>query len=151
MTKRIGEKRKVAGNQFGRFGRASGLPLSGAPSQSLGIVSGETGEQKWSRKTSVNKVVSNTLVSIRCVCAHLSFLGLLLVLQDAHVSYSTFRKPLNSYCYIPADSNHACSVRRGIICTELIRLLRTNLGWDAFYHQVCVFINELKLRGFAIV
>ena len=41
-------------------------------------------------------------------------------------------------------------VRHGIICTELIRLLRPNLRRDTFYHQVCFFIYKLKLRGFDV-
>ena len=36
--------------------------------------------------------------------------------------YSTYRKPLDSYAYLPFSSNHSLAVKSGIVATECCRL-----------------------------
>ena len=67
------------------------------------------------------------------------------------LDYSTHRKELAQYAYTPYDSCHSASTLNGIVCTELVRLLRTNLHENTFNHQVNFFFGKLLLRGYDIV
>ena len=67
------------------------------------------------------------------------------------LSYSTHRKALAAYAYTPFDSCHAYSTLLGIVATEAVRLLRTNLYQVDYEAQLCFFMGKLKLRGYDIV
>ena len=84
-------------------------------------------------------------------CSHAtSFLDLRIVSTDNGVSYSTFRKPLNAYCYLPFSSNHSLATKAGIISTELRRLFVKNLHEHDFNAQSQLFTQKLLDRGFPI-
>ena len=55
-----------------------------------------------------------------------------------------------SYSYTPYDSCHAYSTLLGIVATETVRLLRTNLLQADFDAQIAFFIGKLKLRGYDV-
>ena len=53
-------------------------------------------------------------------------LALFMDIRSNYVYYRTYRKPLNTYNYVPFDSCHSRATKLGIIATEFVRLLRTN-------------------------
>ena len=55
-----------------------------------------------------------------------SFLDLSIEITRSAINYATFRKPLNSYAYLPFISSHPSSTLRGIVSTECYRMLVTN-------------------------
>ena len=57
--------------------------------------------------------------------SHTSFLDLYIVVDRGELEYSTYRKPLNAYRYLPYVSSHPLATLRGIIATECYRLLIT--------------------------
>ena len=78
----------------------------------------------------------------------ISFLDLLLHIVEGELVYSTYRKPLNTYNYTPANSNHPNAVFDGIVMKELCRLHRTNSTHDSFLGQLQFFQARLKDRGY---
>ena len=64
--------------------------------------------------------------------------------------YKTFRKPLNTYAYLPFCSNHPLATRAGIISTELVRLLLTNRFPEDFHSEIAFFSQRLCDRGYPI-
>ena len=77
-----------------------------------------------------------------------TFLDLSITLSNGKFNYRTFRKPLNSYAYLPWSSNHSLASRRGIICTECIRLLTTNRFEHTYHSELLFFAKKLCDRGF---
>ena len=77
-----------------------------------------------------------------------TFLDLSIAVRASFFSYSTFRKPMNKYQYLPYDSNHSKQTKHGIISTELVRLIRTNRTCDDFERQVDFFVLKLRARGY---
>ena len=75
-----------------------------------------------------------------------SFLDLRIVSTESGVTYRTFRKPLNTYCYLPFSSNHPLATKAGIINTELRRLLVTNLHEHDFNAQSQLFTQAARPR-----
>ena len=64
--------------------------------------------------------------------------------------YSTYRKSLNSYAYLPFSSNHSLAVKSGIVATECCRLLVTNRYSTTFQAQLNFFAQKLQDRGYPI-
>ena len=54
-----------------------------------------------------------------------TFLDLSLCISGG-LTFSTYRKPLATYCYTPWDSCHAPQVKLSIVSCEAVRMLRTN-------------------------
>ena len=63
------------------------------------------------------------------------------------IDYCTFRKPTNTYAYLPYVSNHGQSTFNAIVYTELHRLLRTNRNADSFDREVSFFRNKFLNVG----
>ena len=79
-------------------------------------------------------------------CSPLPFLDLALeecVLDERNrkfgVKFSTFRKKLNIYSYVPGDSDHHLCMMQSAIRGELTRLLRTNSSVNSFEQEVTFF------------
>ena len=81
---------------------------------------------------------------------HVSFLDISIDIRDNQLKYTTYRKPMNTYAYTPADSCHPDAVFRGVIATELIRLRRTCSHAEDFNSQVLFFFQKLNLRGYSL-
>ena len=98
----------------------------------------------WNRHIQTDPVTSS------CT-QHFLDVQLTLRLQDgdvpAEVDYQLYRKPLNIYNYIPANSDHPISVCRSIVHTEAVRLLRTNKRHETFDIQRSLFARLLGRRG----
>ena len=77
-----------------------------------------------------------------------TFLDLHLWVSDGQVLFSTFRKPMCTYAYLPYSSNHPGHTKLGIVRSELDRLLKTNHSPDAYRDQVAFFADKLRKRGF---
>ena len=76
------------------------------------------------------------------------FLDLWIHVSGAQVKYETYRKPLCLYMYTPFNSCHPFSVKRGIVLTELRRLLLTNSCESDFDHHRQLLFSKLKARGY---
>ena len=63
------------------------------------------------------------------------------------VKFSTFRKKLNIYSYVPGDSDHHPCMMQSTIRGELTRLLRTNSSVDSFEQEVKFFRLKWTRRG----
>ena len=63
------------------------------------------------------------------------------------VKFSTFRKKLNIYSYVPGDSDHHPCMLQSTIRGELTRLLRTNSSVSSFEREVKCFRLERTRRG----
>ena len=63
------------------------------------------------------------------------------------VKFSTFRKKLNIYSYVPGDSDHHPSMMQSTIRGELTRLLRTNSSVRRFEREVKFFLLKWTRRG----
>ena len=61
-------------------------------------------------------------------CLDVNFLDLNLCIENEKFTHKTFRKPLNAYAYLPWSSCHPPSVKKGIVATELQRILRILVG-----------------------
>ena len=81
---------------------------------------------------------------------HASFLDVFISIHVGFFTFQTFRKPLCSYCYTPANSCHNPSIFRAIVKTELIRLLRTNSEEGTFLYHVEFFVGKLLRCGYAL-
>ena len=77
-----------------------------------------------------------------------TFLDLQITRKDGVFDYSTHRKKLCTYAYLPFNSCHSFSSRIGIVHTEFYRLLLTNREEHNFNSQVAFFYGKLKNRGY---
>ena len=77
-----------------------------------------------------------------------TFLDLQITRKDGVFDYSTHRKKLCTYAYLPFNSCHSVSSRIGIVHTEFYRLLLTNRDEHNFNSQVVFFSGKLKDRGY---
>ena len=82
------------------------------------------------------------------LCVH--YLDLLIKIDRNSFSYATYRKPMNSYSYTPANSCHPPTVFDAVIATELCRLDRTCLQDYDFQSQCTFFFAKLGLRGYSL-
>ena len=81
------------------------------------------------------------------LCVH--FLDLTIDIQNSHLRYATYRKPMNAYAYTPANSCHPQSVFDAVVATETCRIARTCSEIEDFNSQVMFFIRKLGLRGYS--
>ena len=81
-------------------------------------------------------------------CTVTTFLDLRIRFQHGCLFYSTFRKPLNAYAYLPFSSNHSTATKLGIISTEAFRLYVTNRCKQSFESEIVFFARKLCDRGF---
>ena len=92
---------------------------------------------------------------VRSLCSDHNFLDLQLGVKPAteshraEVDYQLYRKPLNIYNYIPANSDHPRAVCKSIVHTEAIRLLRTCKKHAPYEKQCGFFASALSRRGHA--
>ena len=77
-----------------------------------------------------------------------NFLDLLLTIGASGISYSTYRKPQNSYAYLPYFSCHTRAAKHAIISTECVRMLLTNDSESHFHDQIRFFTRKLIARGY---
>ena len=75
------------------------------------------------------------------------FLDLNISIVLGHVVFETYRKPESLFDYLPSSSCHPKSVFRGIVSTELHRLLISNTMSASFRKQVDLFRAKLCRRG----
>ena len=68
-------------------------------------------------------------------------------IRDASLSWSTYRKPMNMYDYVPGNSSHPAHTKQALVKTELVRLLKTNPCEDAYEYNRDFFHGKLKKRG----
>ena len=77
-----------------------------------------------------------------------TFLDLALSIKAGKLRYCTFRKPLNSYCYLPALSCHSHSTKLATVSTECVRLLLTNDSEESFLWHRTFFLRKFVARGY---
>ena len=77
-----------------------------------------------------------------------TFLDLDVDISGGKLSYCTYRKPMNTYQYLPYNSCHHESSKLGIFRTELHRFLITNSTVDSFSFQAHFTMHKLILRGY---
>ena len=63
------------------------------------------------------------------------------------VKFSTFRKKLNIYSYVPGDSDHHPCMTQSTIRGEPTRLFRTNSSVESFEQEVKFFRLKWTRRG----
>ena len=61
--------------------------------------------------------------------------------------YSTYRKPMCTYDYLPFVSCHSNNTKLGIFKGEVLRLVRTNMFQDSPEKDVGFTFNKLVDRG----
>ena len=79
-----------------------------------------------------------------------NLLDLVLRFVGRSVLFETYRKPLCSYAYTPADSCHPKATFGGIIRTELHRILLTNALESSFMYHVEFFVGKLVKCGYGL-
>jgi hypothetical protein len=77
-----------------------------------------------------------------------SFLDLAININRGYVHYSTYRKPMCMYDYLPYNSCHDRSCKLGIFKGECVRLLKTNLKEADFEKQIEFTYRRLLDRGY---
>ncbi len=63
-------------------------------------------------------------------------------------SWTTYRKPLNAYLYVPASSCHPISTLKAIVSSEVARMLNTNKHKSDCLQQLDFFTGKLLKRGY---
>ena len=76
-----------------------------------------------------------------------TFLDLSISIESNSIMYQTYRKPMNTYHYLPSISCHSHRTFRAIVHTELYRLLVTNREAHAFEFKVAFFRSHFIARG----
>ena len=76
-----------------------------------------------------------------------SFLDLNVKIEPGCIEYCTYRKPTNTYAYLPYVSNHGQNTFDAIVYTELYRLLRTNRRAQDLSREVAFFRQKFLERG----
>ena len=79
-----------------------------------------------------------------------TFLDLLINYSGGIFRYSTYRKPLNLYQYLPYSSNHSPATKQGIVATKVHRMLITNRFKEDFEQQLQFFAEKLSERGYPL-
>ena len=80
--------------------------------------------------------------------SHVNFLDLKFRLQQGQLQYETYRKPMCSYMYTPADSCHSSAVFSGVASTEFFRLMLTNGSEASFMFHSEFFVGKLLRCGY---
>ena len=70
------------------------------------------------------------------------------ITDDFELMWSTFRKPLNRYLYVPAQSCHHESTLKSIVSSEVSRMLVTNKHISGTKFQLEFFAKKLSKRGY---
>ena len=70
------------------------------------------------------------------------------ITADLELVWSTFRKPLNRYLYVPAQSCHPESTLKSIVSSEVSRMLVTNKHITGTRFQLEFFAQKLGKRGY---
>ena len=78
-----------------------------------------------------------------------SFLDFKLSVHGLSVHFETYRKPMNTYMYLPSNSCHNSNVFKAIVHTELHRLMVTNMFAQDCYRHVEFFMQKLMHRGYS--
>ena len=79
---------------------------------------------------------------------HVHFLDLWMHLDKEKIHFATYHKPRCLYMYTPFNSCHPLNVKRGIVMTELTRLLRTNSSEASFNLNRDMLFQKLMARGY---
>jgi len=85
------------------------------------------------------QVTRDNSESAQCV----NFLDIHISVCEGGCVFKTFRKPLSSYPFTPFHTRHPASVFKGIVATEMIRLLRTNAHEISFNAQFDFFLLQI--------
>ena len=83
-----------------------------------------------------------------CEHRYTSFLDLSITLEDSHVVYSTYRKPMCTYSFLPSVSCHSKASKLAIVHGEVIRYLRTNMFETDFCREKQFLLCKLRDRGY---
>ena len=77
----------------------------------------------------------------------ISFLDLFLYRDTSSnvLQFSTFKKPLNKYLYIPFESFHPSSNKKAFIKGELMRYARNSSSFNSFYETREKFWKRLRV------
>jgi len=79
---------------------------------------------------------------------NINYLDIIVYVDGLNFGVKTFQKPFNVYGYIPFNSFHPESVKKGFIKSEIIRYLRTNTK-EKDYLDICfLFFRRLRTRGY---
>eukprot|EP00929_Paragymnodinium_shiwhaense_P092508 TRINITY_DN52439_c0_g1_i1.p1 TRINITY_DN52439_c0_g1~~TRINITY_DN52439_c0_g1_i1.p1 ORF type:complete len:317 (+),score=-6.93 TRINITY_DN52439_c0_g1_i1:50-952(+) len=76
------------------------------------------------------------------------FLDLNICIRTDTLKLPTYRKPLCAYSFTSFSSDHPSHVFKGVVATELVRLLRTNTFEHDFTAQQFLFFAKLRDRGY---
>ena len=77
-----------------------------------------------------------------------SFLDISINLRNDTIEYATSRKPMCMYAYLSSSSCHSRATKLGIVHTEIIRLMRTNMFEADFNREKSFFLCKLNDRGY---
>jgi len=70
------------------------------------------------------------------------------VTNTKQLRFSTYRKPMNKYCYLPRSSCVPPHIFDGIVATETMRMLKTNDNPLDFLRNLNFFFDRLVDRGY---
>ena len=76
------------------------------------------------------------------------FLDVQLSHSDGRMAWRTYRKPLNSYLYLPRASAHPKNVFAALIAGETHRLWRSNQSRANLMRELGFFVEKLAKRGY---
>jgi len=78
----------------------------------------------------------------------INYLDLIISINNKQLTTSTYFKPTNTFSYLPADSHHPSSTKRGIAKGEMIRMLRNNSEHTGFIEQTNFIKDKLVERKY---
>ena len=99
--------------------------------------------QNLHKNIRINFKISNYLQSNE-------FLDLHIQIRNSKLYLSTHQKSLNKYLYIPNNSFHSFSQKKGFIIGELYRYIRNSSNALAFIITKNLFYERLRARGYKI-
>ena len=108
-------------------------------------------------KTSLSKLHKNIKLTFESSEDGINFLDIYIYKgqrynnpDDGRFDTTTYQKHHNAYLYIPYNSFHPPSMKKGMIKTELIRYIRTNSDLENFSKVRLLFYYRLRSRGYPI-
>ncbi len=113
----------------------------------VGIWTGTEAEFK-SFTTKMNALHPRIKIVFSTLSRSISFLDILISIEDGRITTKLFRKALNRYLYIPPTSQHHNATLRGWIRGEGIRIARTCSTKAAFQAELVFFRSLLRERGY---
>ena len=99
----------------------------------------------------IDRVFNSWRPEIGCtVCEGPStaYLDLNIHFDGSVTSFSTHRKQLAQYFYVPFNSCHSVACKKAIIAGEAIKLLRTNSSAVDYNRNIDLFRDKLRLMGY---